>query len=263
MTAGMRRITSDLFIPLPEESSGSGSSHPLEITAEFVNQTSGAWDFYRVGKLSLSYFERIPQLSASSRERLNHLSNVVELSGSALSLPSLLSDANAIRNSVNHYRSTLTLSAEDQLRYRKIVQAGKSVALDSIGLVGTAADSLGFLDATKICNLGKSLAPIQATGVTAFFVLDSVSLVEEVYKLQSYQGIQTAAIQCKKRLSWMKIAQYTTGVALGILGILSLFCPVTLPIAVSAIALAGLGLSTIYLAIKIGSFFYERVSVIS
>lgn len=263
MTAGIKRIAADLFTPLPEESSGSGRSHPLELTAKFVNQTSGAVDFYRIAKLFLGYIQRVPVLSAPSQERLNRLSNVVELSGSALSLPSLLSDINAVRNSVNHYRSVLSLPAENLLRGRKVLQAGKGVALDSIGLVGTVTDSLGFLDATKICDLGKSLAPIQATGVGAFFILDLANLVEEVYKLQSYQEVQATGNENKKKLSWMKIAQYTAGIALGILGALSLFCTVTLPIAVSVIAFAGLGLSTIYLAMKIGSFFYERAAVSS
>jgi len=235
--------------------------------AKWVDCTDGAWSFFKVFDHALDYVKLLPNLSEGAQSFVEKVRRITDLSGSALSFPALISDANDLRHSIVSLGKAYELPEADKNRSEKIVRAAKKSFLDGCTLTNTTSQIITFLRESNFIQ--QSAAAARAVdwvyNVTSL-VTDGAELAEEAYKVQRNQGqLGTAktekeqnVLQEKINLSWLTIVKDVASVALSIIGIIALvFGALTQGVVI--IAPIVLGLSTIWLAMKISAYFYERI----
>jgi hypothetical protein len=265
---------SDLFGPLGEAtptSSSPSSKDGFDRVAGYFDSTAGAWDLFRVVDQALEYVRKLPSLSNAASEFTSKVSGAATLSGISLSIPAIFSDINTLRKRVSSFVCSYDLPYSDGLRHQKILQAGKGAFLSGMYLTNSTSQAILFLDQAKIINLAQHLPVVDLIYQGSSLVSDSFELVEEAYKLNSYQHaiphnqLESAQLEEEKWLSWMVVIKDVASIALAIISIVGISLAITTASIgittawMAIVAPLGLALSTVWLAMKISSYFYKQV----
>jgi len=235
--------------------------------AKWVDSTDGAKSFFKVFDHALDYAKLLPNLSEGAQSFIEKTHKITDFTGSALSFPVLISDANNLRHSIASWWRASELPDADKSRSEKIVRSAKKSFLDSCTLTNTASQVITFLSESNFIQQSASAArAVDWVYNVTSLVTDGAELAEEAYKVHRNQGRMGAAktekeqkvLQEKINLSWLTIVKDVASVALSIIGIIALvFGALTQGVVI--IAPIVLGLSTIWLAMKISAYFYERI----
>ena len=255
---------SDLFAPLPEERSPTPTRRDgFDHVATYLDSTTGAWDLFRVMDHALEYVKNIPTLTDAARELTSKVSGVVNLSGISLSIPAIFTEANAFRKKVYQFAVSQDLPYSDGLRHQKIMQAGKGAILSGMSLANAVSQASLFLNEAKIVHLADCLPTIDFIYQGTSLVTDGAELVEEAYKLNSYQSErprsvrETTELEENRWLSWMVIVKDIASVALAAIALYG----IVFGIAASTMAIVApvvIVVTSVWLMAKIASYFYKQ-----
>jgi hypothetical protein len=265
---GIASALRDLFVPLPG-TSVSQEKDPLDHIADHVSSSTGAWDIFRVGEHALQALQLYLPSSHQFADLTGRMVEVFSAAGAGLSIPQLFADMNALRRSAIQLFTVQDLPYSDPLRGKKITQAAKTSFLDSMNLTNTVAQIALFIDGAKIFLIDKiPLQMINGVYNITSFITDGAEFVGECFKLEQYHSpaaaprnaSEAAKLEQKKTLSWMTIAKSIASVALAVIALGAL----ALGVAVSSIpyaAVAVFGISAFWLAMKLTSYFYDKIVV--
>lgn len=256
---------SDLFAPLPEERALAATRRDgFDHLATYLDSTAGAWDLFRVIEHALEYFKNIPALSDSTRDLTSKISGAINLSGISLSIPAIFTEANSFRKKIYQFAVSQDLPYSDGLRHQKIVQAGKGAVLSGMSLANTVAQASLFLDQVKIVDLAEYLPTVDFIYQGTSLVTDGAELIEEAYKLNSYQSErprsprETAELEEKTWLSWMVVVKDVASVALAGIALVGIVFGIAAS-SMAVVAPAVLVLTSVWLLMKIASYFYKQI----
>ncbi|MBX3718520.1 MAG: hypothetical protein KF898_02590 [Parachlamydiales bacterium] len=255
----------DLFAPLPEERAPAPVQRDgFDHVATYLDSTTGAWDLFRVIDHALEYVKNIPSLSDGTRELTSKISGAISLSGISLSIPAIFTEANSFRKKVFQFAASQDLPYSDGLRHQKIMQAGKGAVVSGMSLANAISQASLFLNEVKIVNLAELLPTVDFIYQGTSLVTDGAELIEEGYKINSYQSEQprtpreTAELEEKTWLSWMVVIKDVASVATAAIALVG----IVFGIAASSMAVVAplvLVLTSVWLSMKIASYFYARI----
>ncbi len=265
--ASITRFVSNFFNPPPKTACATvakktGAQHVID----YLDSSSGVWDFSRVCELFFSYLHSLPILSDSNRLRSEKISGVFAVTGAALSLPQLVVDIHAWVSSFSHLFSSAKLSEKDPSRQARVTHAAKKALINTSNLGNTFTQALIFFNESKLVNLAKQMPVVNFFFNSTSLLSDGVECVQEAKKVSKYMAKLSKGVPLRKverwqgklKLAWMKIAQASSSVAMAVIGLGALAAGVavtSLPILSSV----SLGLLTVWLTSKISSYFYEKI----
>jgi hypothetical protein len=260
----------DLFAPLPEQ--GRKRKDLFDHVADYAETSEGAWDVMRFGNHVFAAIETTLSIPSGFADLITKAKGVFDSAGAAISIPRMIANLNALKGSVEQFFISQNLPYSDPLRDRKIAQAGKAGFVDSMALANTVAQAALFLVGATVF----SLTAVQLCLLEAFYnatggLLDGIEMVGEGVKLQQYQApeaqprnpAEATKLEEKKTLAWITIAKDVASIALAALTLapliakslgLVLVAPLVSPTAILAI-------SAFWLAMKITSYFYNKLVV--
>jgi hypothetical protein len=264
-------IFQELFTPLPESQATTCTKDHVDHVADYADSAAGAWDVFRVIDNTLSYIKMLPSLAPHWLSVIEKVKNVASTAGIGLSIPKIIVDTNTLRRSLTHLFKVQDLPYSDSLRTRKIAQAFKKSFLDTLDLTWTVSQAALFVDNAKIYVFeAANLRIIDGVNNAASVISDSADLISEYFKLQQYYSPEAQAhlrnseesvkLEQKKRLSWINVAKDVAsigGSAIALVGIVFGIVVQSIPI----ITGAALVLSTIWLTMKLVSYFYNKIVV--
>jgi hypothetical protein len=266
----MPSIIRDLFTPLPEsQAATTREKDRLDHIADYADSAPGAWDIFRVVDHMCSYLKMLPSLSSGGLEVVGKVKNVVSTVGIGLSVPQIITNCNTLRRSVGHLLSVKDLPYSDPLRTRKITQAAKKSFLDTIDLTFTFSQAALFIDGAKIFIFeAKNLRIIDGIGNVTSTISDSAELVTEYFKLkhyhsseaQSHNPAESAKLEERKRLSWMIIAKDIASIGGAAIALVGIVFGIAIQ-ATASISVAVLVLSTVWLTMKLATYFYNKIVI--
>ncbi|HEY2811137.1 MAG TPA: hypothetical protein VGJ00_07110 [Rhabdochlamydiaceae bacterium] len=249
----------------PNEEQGVASHLEKDLfdhTTDYFRSLNGAWDALRVGNHVGEVVCSLPNLSAPQRVFASKVSDVLGTSGTALSLPRTLTDAANFRKSLQNIRSVQAVSPNHPAKDKLIAQAYKQSIFEGFNLVNTASQGALFLDQTSLMDLGKHLTPVTGLYNLTSIGADAIELADASGEIIHYNSLspttpdEKLTLQERKVLSWMKVVKSVpsiAGAALALIGIV--FSWFLTPV----VGLISLGLSVVWLVMKITSNVYEKV----
>lgn len=268
-TSSVQGIFRELFTPLPEpQPSAPPYKDHADHVAHYANTTEGAWDLFRFIDCTLSWFKMLPSIPARLLDTITKVDNVANAAGIGLSIPKILVDGNTLRNSFTQLLGVQDLPYSDPLRDRKIAQAAKKSFLDAINFTFTLSQATLFLDNARIWVLDAAKSTVVNTVFNATSIIsDGADLITECFNLERYQSseaqprsaAESAKLEEKKWLSWMNVIKdvaSVAGAALALVGIVFGIATASVPIII-----AGLALNTVWLTMKLASYFYNKIVV--
>ena len=200
---------------------------------------------------------------------ITKVDSVANTAGIGLSIPKILFDGNTLRHSFIKLLGVQDLPYSDPLRDRKIAQAAKKSFIDAINLTGTLSQAALFLDNAKISRVLDAAKTRLVNGIFngASVISDGADLITECFKLQYFRSpeaqprntAESAKLEEKKWLSWMNVVKDVAsiaGAALALVGIVFGIVTQSVPIIV-----AGLVLNTVWLTMKLATYFYNKIIV--
>ncbi len=258
----------DLFAPIPQTTADRKKDH-LDHVAEYTASSSGAWDLFRVGNHIFSALEiylnpshHLSGLASKAREVFNS-------AGIALSIPQFFSDLNSLRKSITNLWTVQDLPYSDPLRARKIAQAAKQGFMDTNNLTWTGSQITLFLEGAKVITLkAAELSLVDTVNNVTGAIGDTDELLGEYYKLKQYHSpgaqprnqAEASKLEEKKMLAWINIAKDAASLAAAaITAGIALYWLATGAVITFPVSL--LALSSIWLTMKITSYFYNAVVV--
>lgn len=236
---------------------------------DYTDSTAGAWDLFYVIDHALCYARMLPSLSSEQNRLIGRVSEVISTIGLALSMPQLISDCNKMRNSFVSLCEAQNAPSADPMRQRKVVLTFKDAFLNALTLANTLTYIPSFLDHLRV----RLFDPAHLRFVEGFYnvtsiILDGVDLVGEGYKLNEYYSMrpdgrsqpEKELLEEKKCLSWMYVATDVASVALSAIALGALVFGIAVE-GLGVIAVGVLVLSSIWLTMKIVSYFYSQIVV--
>jgi hypothetical protein len=259
------KVFRDLFTPLPEtQAATTRKKDHLDHIADYADSAPGAWDVFRVIDHIFSYIKMVPSLSPSWLEVVGKVKNIASSVGIGLSVPKIITDCNTLRRSLSHALAVQDLPYSDPLRIRKIAQACKKSFIDTVDLTFTFSQAALFVASAKIFIFeARHLRIIDGVGNVTSTISDGAELITEYFKLQHYhssEAQQLAKLEERKRLSWMIIVKDVAsigGAAIALVGIVFGFA-IQSTVWISAAVLV---LSTVWLTMKLATYFYNKIIV--
>jgi hypothetical protein len=247
------------FAPFPGNPSlQAQEKDALDHVADYVNPT-GAWDVFRVFNHALSYLNFIPSIARQHSELVARVITVVDTAGISLSVPQIIFDGNTLRRSISNLITVKGPSSND----REVAQAAKKSFLDAMNLTNALAQAALVIDQTKIVALKTvRLVALNSVLQATTLITDGAELVGEYYKLEHYRSPQADPhrLEEKKTLAWIVIAKDVASVALSSIALAAIAIGIDMQ-AAPLIAGAVLVLSTVWLAMKLASHFYNKIVV--
>ncbi len=262
-------IFHDLFTPIPEAQATTREKDHIDYVADYADSAAGAWDVFRVINNALSYVKMIPSLAPNWLSIVGKIKDVASTAGIGLSIPKIIVDTNILRRSLSNLFAVQDLPYSDPLRTRKITQAFKKSFLDTVDLTWTVSQVALFVDNAKVYVFeAANLRIIDGVNNVASVISDSAELVTEYFKLQQYHSPESqprnseesAKLEQKKRLSWMVIAKDIASVGGSVIALVGIVFGIAMQ-SVPIIAGAVLVLSTVWLTMKLASYFYNKIVV--
>jgi hypothetical protein len=262
-------IFHDLFTPPPETQATTRVKDHVDQIAEYADTAEGSWDVFRVVDHALSYVKMLPSLTPDWLSVVEKVKEVSSSVGIGLSIPKIIADCNALRRSLGDLFVVQDLPYSDPERTRKIAQAAKKSFLDTIGLTWTVSQAALFIDNAKIFLFETThLRIIDGINNVTSVISDGAELITEYFKLQHYHSpeaqprnpAQATKLEQRKQLSWMTIAKDVAsigGAAIALVGIVFGIATQSIPV----IAGTFLVLSTVWLTMKLASYFYNKIVV--
>lgn len=259
----------DLFTPIPQTTTAERKKDPLDHLADYTASSSGAWDLFRVGNHVFSVLELYLDPSHHLSGLASKAKGVFDSAGIALSIPQILSDLNSLRKSFTNLWTVQDLPYSDPLRARKIAQAAKKGFMDSNNLTFTASQIALFLEGAKVITLTAAHLTLFNTAYNVTGAIgDTDELLGEYYKLKQYHSpgahprnqAEATKLEEKKTLAWINIAKDAASLASAAIAAgVALYWLATGVVVVFPVVV--LALSSIWLTMKITSYFYNTVVV--
>ncbi len=258
-------LFSDLFVPLPEECTPSLTRRDaFDHITTYLDSTTGAGDLFRVIDHALECVRNILSLSDAALDLTSKVSRVINFSGISLSIPAIFTEANSFRKKIFQFVVSQNLPYSDGLRHQKIVRAGKGAALSGVSLGNAVAQATLFLHQVKIVDLAGYLPTVDFIYQGTSLVADGSELIEEAYKINTYRSErprsprEAAELEKKTWLSWMVVIKDVASVALAAIALVGIVFEITAS-SMTVVAPLVLGLTTVWLSMKIASYFYKQV----
>jgi hypothetical protein len=258
----------DLFAPLPHTPATRDKDY-VDHVAEYADSAAGTWDVFRVIDLTLSYVKMLPSLSPSWLEMLGKVKDVANMAGIGLSIPKMIADCNTFRRSLSNLLAVHDLPYSDPLRTRKIAQAFKKSFVDSFDLTWTCTQAALFLNNAKIFMIeATQLRMLDGLNNIASVVSDSAELITECFKLKHFHSpeaqprnpAESTKLEERKCLSWMTVVKDVTSIGTAAIALVGIIFGVATQ-SIAAIGIAVLVLSTVWLTMKLSTYFYNKIVV--
>jgi hypothetical protein len=260
-------IFHDLFTPLPE--TRPMTKDYLDHVADYADSAEGAWDVFRIIDHTLSYIKMIPSLTPNWLSVIGKVKDIANTAGIGLSIPKIIADTNTLRRSLSNLFTVQDLPYSDPLRARKIAQAFKKSFLNTIDLTGTISQAALFVNNAKIYIFeAVHLGIIDGVNNGISVISGGAEIITEYFKLQQYHSPEAQArnpeesvkLEQKKSLSWMIIAKDIASVGGSAIALVGIAFGITIQ-SIPMIAGAVLILSTVWLTMKLASYFYNKIVV--
>lgn len=262
------KLCNDFFGPLPPQPiAAPAAPRPAKdcqdiILAHFTT-LNGAWDVFRIVEYVLSFLKHI-SLCTPGKEGFAYAASVMNKAGIALSVPRLIGDVHGFKNSVDHIRN---MSENPQAAHHSqmIAQAYKGGVVNAMNIVNDTAQAVQFLHKVGIAPLGKYLCVAEGFDNASSLINDTIELVSRVFHLhRSYTEDAPASedaareLQENINLSWLIVAKDVPSIVGCVIAVATLFfASLQTPI----VAMISLGLSTMWLTMKLTSTFYEKIFI--
>lgn len=258
----------NLFGPPFEPTEFPPTKDCFDYAAGYVD-TNGSWDFFRIINQGLDYLKHIPSLSQAGKDLIGRVGMVVDTAGIGLSIPQIIPDFNALRHSVKKLIAAQDLPYNDPLRERKITQAAKRTFLDGMNAANNLSQAALFLDKVKIFLFEtRHLHILDGIYNITSGILDTAELIGECFKLNHYSSIEgqprteieKTQLSEKKCLSWMTVIKDVASIALACLALIGIIFGIVTQ-GIMFITVTGLVLSTVWLSLKITTYFFEKIVI--
>jgi hypothetical protein len=261
-------ILHNIFTPLPEAPENRAKDH-LDHIAHYADSTEGAWDIFRVIDCTLSYVKLLPSLSANWLEVVGKVKDVASSVGIGLSIPKIISSCNTLRRSFTNLVTVQDLPYSDPLRPRKIALAAKKSFIDSVDLTWALTQAALFIDSAKIFIFKtQHLRFFEGINNVASAISDGAELITEYFKLKHYHSpeaqprnpAEANKLEERKRLSWMTVAKDAASIGASAIVLVGIAFGVASQ-SIAVISGAVLALSTVWLTLKLATYFYNKIVV--
>ncbi len=270
-TISSTNFFSNLFTPISPEAieQKKEKKDALDHIANYADTASGAWDLFRVGNYIFSVIEHALSPLHKFAGTVGKTKEVFNAAGIGLSIPQIFSDVNSLRSSISDFFGTQKLPNSDPLRERKVAQAAKKSFLDTMNLTSTVAQILLFIDNAKIFLFeAVHLRIVDGIFNITCAISDGAELIGECFKLKQYRSLDLPAqrvgevtkLQEKKTLSWLLIAKNVASLALAAISLGAIISGVAVG-NFFALPVVVLGISGLWLTLKLASHFYNKVVV--
>jgi hypothetical protein len=261
-------IFQDLFAPLPETQLAR-EKDPIDRISDYADSSEGTWDVFRVIDLALSYVKFLPSVPAKTLELVEKVKSVASMAGMGLSIPRIIVNCNTLRHSIADLLGVQDLPYNDPFRTRKIAHAIKKFFVDSVDLTSTVAQAALFVDSAKVFIFEAShLRIIDGVYNVTSAISDGVELITECFKLSHYHSSEAQPrnqeevnkLEERKRLSWMVIVKDIASVAGAGIALVGIVFGIAAQ-SIFVVSGAVLALSTIWLTMKLATYFYNKIIV--
>jgi hypothetical protein len=181
--------------------------------------------------------------------------------GAGLSIPKIIGDCNTLRHSFSYLQG---LSPDNP----KVTQAVKKSFIDAIDLTNTLSQAALFIDHVKIFTFQAGhLRIVDGVCNATSAISDGAELVTEYFKLQGYysEGLpanaeENAKLDERKCLSWMVVTKDVASIGYAVVALACIVYGVAIQ-SVAFASSASLVLSTVWLVMKIATYFYAKIVV--
>ncbi len=254
---------------LPEKKGPPARKDALDYADDYLRESRGAWDFYRILREPLYYLSRTSSLGAGGKTLVEKLIYVLTAAGTGLSCPKLISDTNTLRKSVQQAQAASAKPYSDPIREQKVLQTRKNVFLNTANLVNTGSEAILFLHHVTLVALS-ALQFRLFDGIynVTNLIYDTQDLAVQGYKLRHFYTIapqlrktsEKVDVENRKTLAWMTIAQDISSIGASSIYLIGIVFSVAIESVPMAPAFT-LFLGSYWLISKVTNTFYEKIVI--
>jgi len=224
---------------------GNGAHDLLDIVARTLQVTSNLID------------------DAAVEARLGGISGKLSLVRDAFALFEFSEAVFDLRGNVSDLTDALDMPSDDPLREVEVARAVKGLTKNGLGLACSGSDAMMFLDGSKIVPLSPDVAQtFEGVFWISLGVLSGWDLVDQVEESDRCQIKSREAHSSEVREYYTKMGEVANirlvkdvaAVAMAALSLIALFFT-----SLSFMPTVMLGLSCVYVVLKVASYFYQRV----
>lgn len=262
-------IIDSLFTPLPETEAVTNDKDHFDHVADYADSTQGAWDLFRFIDYTFSYVKMLPSISPNWVEVIGKTQEVANTVGIGLSIPKIISDCNNLRHNISRLFIVQDLPYSDPLRSIKISHAVKKSFLDLVDFTNTLSQAALFADNAKAFIFEASyLRIIDGVYNVTSVISDGSELITECFKLKHFHSpeaqprnqAESTKLEERKKLSWMTIAKDIASIGGAAIALIGIVFEITTQ-GMALLSGAALLLSSVWLTMKIASYFYNKIVV--
>jgi hypothetical protein len=246
----------------------SPSKSYLDHVADYFSTATGLNDAVKVINYSLQWFTNFVPVTEGQANSIGSIRNAIDITGTVLSLPDLFTSFAKTVKAVASLQAAQALPEDAPERRDQMHKAIKDTILNGISWVNALTDSAGNLHGIQVIDLGKAAPFVSGLFHLTQFVSDGNELVSEVLNVQenlekmalTVSEEKKAVISQNNNLSLINIAKCVASIAVTILSVGTL-CFAGVISGISIVPISILFFSSIWLAMKISSYFYEKIVV--
>ncbi len=232
---------------------------------EYIKTRAGVQDASDAVKCALKVTRDLAD-DLAVQGRCSELSGKVGMLRDALAIPEFLESVTDLGGNISDLTNAYQLPGTDPVREAKVALAARKLVRNGLGIACSGSESMMFFDKSQIFPLSEGVAStfegvfwITAGVLDGWDIFDQVEESDHCYTQSkaAYDPRVRDYYQQRVELANIRLVKNITTVAMAALALVSLFFA-SLVAGVTAISTAMLGLSCVYIILKIASYFYQR-----